>query len=115
MSFSRFISNKKKSVIQEKNTSKKLKISQTKNSGSGRVKADLISLKKNVIVECKRTDKNSLSIKKEWIEKLEKESKLTSLLPIIEIQFGDKSYYLIADSNFDIKNFIYFMNFLKKL
>ncbi|GIW22509.1 MAG: hypothetical protein KatS3mg068_1516 [Candidatus Sericytochromatia bacterium] len=103
------LSNKKKANLQEKKTSKKLGINLTKNSGAGKVKADLISHKKKVIVECKRTDKNSISLKKEWIEKLESESKLTNLLPLIEIQFCDKSYYLIADSEFTIENFLNFL------
>lgn len=103
-------SNKKKANLQEKKASKRLKINQTSLSGAKNIKADLVSHKKRLLVECKRTDKNSISIKKEWIEKLESESRLTNLLPIIEIEFGNKHYYLIADSNFKIDNFLEFLN-----
>ncbi|MEM4178000.1 MAG: hypothetical protein QXS29_10600 [Nitrososphaeria archaeon] len=107
----KYLSNKSKANFQEKKLSKKLKISQTKNSGSGRVKADLISHKKQVLIECKRTDKDSISIKKEWLEKLEAETQLTHFLPILALEFGDKTYYMIVDSNFDLENFL---EFLKK-
>jgi Holliday junction resolvase len=103
-------SQKKKANFQERKTSKKLDISMTKNSGAGKVKCDLISHKKKVAIECKRTDKKSISLKLEWIEKLQNETKFTDKLPLIEIQFGNKSYFLIADENFPIDSFIDFLN-----
>lgn len=106
----RFISNKARANFQEKKLSKKLKVSRTKNSGAGNVKADLISHKKKLIIECKRTDKDSITIKKEWIEKLESESKLTQFLPILAIEFGNKTYYMIIDSDFDLERLIEFLN-----
>lgn len=104
-----FLSNKEKANFQEKKLAKKLKISQTKNSGSGKVKADLISHKKRLLVECKRTDKNSIVLKKEWIEKIEQETKLTRFFPLMAIEFGNKTYYLICDSEFNIENFLQFL------
>jgi Holliday junction resolvase len=42
-----------------------------------------------LLIECKRTDKKSMAIKKEWLEKISKEALASHRVPALAIEFGD--------------------------
>lgn len=89
------------SDLQEKSVIKKLGGFQVSNSGAGNfVKGDVINKNANLLIECKTTmsNKDSISIKKEWIIKNKEESKSQGLLnSAIAINFGpnQENYFLI--------------------
>lgn len=74
------------------------------NSGAGHFnKGDVINKKASLLVECKcpMKDKDSFSIKKEWIEKNNQETKLMRLSnSCIAFNFGpgSKNYFIIDES-----------------
>lgn len=101
----RFYSNK-----QEKAVAKAVNGKQTSNSGAtafskGDVRTDLF------LIECKTstTQKKSVSIQKEWIDKNKEEAfAMGKLYQAIAFDFGDnKNYYIIDESLF--KRLIEFM------
>jgi len=64
-------------------------------------KSDVVS--KNFRIEAKTKIKPSKSIiiKKEWLEKIEKEAFLTGKTPALVFSFGDgKDYFILSDKNF---------------
>lgn len=64
-------------------------------------KSDVIS--KNFRVEAKTKIKpsKSFTIKKEWLEKIEKEAFLTGKTPALAFSFGDgKDYFILSDKDF---------------
>lgn len=98
---------KKQSQKQEQRITKSLKeikeeAKQTMNSGAIWFnKSDVVS--KNFRVEAKTRTKPSKSIiiKKEWLEKIEKEAFLTGKTPALAFSFGDgKDYFILSDKDF---------------
>ena len=91
------------SDIQEKAVCKKLDCIQSPNSGAGKfIKSDVKNSDANLSIECKTsmTDKDSFSIKKDWITKHKQEAYSNGFLnTAIAIRFGpeQEDYYLIDD------------------
>jgi len=75
---------------------------QTMNSGAIWFnKSDVVS--KNFRIEAKTRIKpsKSITIKKEWLEKIEKEAFLTGKTPALAFSFGDgKDYFILSDKDF---------------
>lgn len=87
---------------QEKQVVKLLGGYQTVNSGAGKwSKGDVVIPEKSLLCECKTvtTDKNSFSIKKEWLEKNLKEAKESHLLNnCLVFNFGpDQPNYFVIN------------------
>lgn len=64
-------------------------------------KSDVVS--KNFRIEAKTRTKpsKSITIKKEWLEKIEKEAFLTGKTPALAFSFGDgKDYFILSDKDF---------------
>lgn len=64
-------------------------------------KSDVVS--KNFRIEAKTRTKpsKSITIKKEWLEKIEKEAFLTGKTPTLAFSFGDgKDYFILSDKDF---------------
>lgn len=64
-------------------------------------KSDVVS--KNFRIEAKTKVKpsKSITIKKEWLEKIEKEAFLTGKIPTLVFSFGDgKDYFILTDEDF---------------
>jgi len=77
---------KKKSKRQEDRVARKMGGRTQKGSGSvmfhkGDVKTQ------ELLLECKRTDKASMSVKKEWLEKIAKEAVTYDRVPALSIEF----------------------------
>ena len=98
---------KKKSQKQEQRITKSLQeikeeAKQTMNSGAIWFdKSDVVS--KNFRVEAKTKIKpsKSITIKKEWLDKIEKEAFLTGKTPALAFSFGDgKDYFILTDEDF---------------
>ena len=92
------------SDIQEKEVCRELGAIQQPNSGAGKFrKGDVVQKESSFLIECKTctSDKDSFSIKKEWIKK-NKEERYTQRLSnsCIAFNFGphQENYYVI-DSN----------------
>lgn len=92
------------SDLQEKSVCKDLGAEQVVNSGAGKFrKGDVVHKASSTLIECKTctSDKDSFSIKKEWIKK-NKEEKFSQRLSNSCIAFnfgpGQENYYVI-DSN----------------
>lgn len=92
------------SDIQEKLVCKELGAIQQPNSGAGKFrKGDVVQLESSFLIECKTctSNKDSFSIKKEWIKK-NKEERYTQRLSnsCIAFNFGpNQENYYIIDSN----------------
>lgn len=80
---------KKKSVKQETRVAKKMggKVQ----SGSGAVahrRGDVTV--KEMLIECKRTDRAGISLRRDWIEKITKEATSINKIPAVSLEFGIK-------------------------
>jgi Holliday junction resolvase len=98
---------RKKSQKQERRITKSLQeikeeARQTMSSGAIWFnKSDVVS--KNFRIEAKTRTKpsKSITIKKEWLEKIEKEAFLTGKTPALAFSFGDgKDYFILTDKDF---------------
>lgn len=73
------------------------------NSGAGKFAAgDCINKNASLLIECKTTmtDKNSISIKKEWLDKIEEERKIKRMSnKLLAFSFGPESpnYFIIDE------------------
>jgi Holliday junction resolvase len=86
------------SIIQERKLAKDLKGRTTIMSGAlAKDKADITAGK--LRIECKRTDKESISIKKEWLIKLKNGTKLSEI-PVVAIQIQDEDWFLVRPEEF---------------
>lgn len=89
------------SDLQEKSVCKELNAYQQPNSGAGKFrKGDVLHLPTNTLIECKTcvSDKDSFSIKKEWIKKNKEEMRAQRLsYNCIAFNFGpgQENYYII--------------------
>ena len=94
------------SYLQEKQVCRLIDGEQTSNSGAGNfVKGDVVKKSASLLVECKTTttEKNSVSIKKEWINKNKKEAFATRLQnQAIAFNFGpgEENYFVINERLF---------------
>jgi hypothetical protein len=90
------------SDLHEKSVCKLIGATQVSNSGAGSFrKGDVVHSNASVLIECKTvvTDKDSVSIKKEWIEK-NKEERFTQRLSngVIAFNFGpNQPNYFVID------------------
>lgn len=97
------VSTREAAAIQEYRVAKKLGGKITPNSGAGRFdKSDIKVQDANLFVECKTcmTPKKSFSIKKDWIEKAEKEAFINRLYNHViafNFNFEDKDDYYVID------------------
>lgn len=101
--------NKKKSRKQEKRLAKRLNKSSSLNRhstiGQARVQAGSGSLwgaKGDVrsqvnLLECKRTDKKSIILKQEWLNKIRGEAIKDHRIPALGIEIGSKRYVIIEE------------------
>lgn len=91
------------SDLHEKSVCRALDARQTSNSGANRFeKGDVIQDDASLLIECKTTmtDRASISIKKEWIEKNKEEAFRNRLSnSCLAINFGPSSpnYYVISE------------------
>lgn len=98
-----------KSKLQEKRLTKSLSktCSVRGQAGSGSLwgaKGD-VRTKLNLI-ECKRTDKKSMVLKEEWLDKIRKEAIKDNRIPALAIEVGIRRYMIIED--------IYISDFIKE-
>lgn len=84
---STFRGRKAKSVKQEKRIAREYQGSLVSGSGSGREKGD-VNLRSGFKMEAKRTDAQSMSIKRVWLEKIAAEAFVRHQRPALEIEFG---------------------------
>jgi hypothetical protein len=80
--------NNVKSRKQENNLAKKLGGKRQKASGAVTHHRGDVSTKE-LLFEAKRTDKDSMSLKKEWLEKITKEALVSNRIPALSIEFGE--------------------------
>jgi len=66
-------------------------------SGSGIEKLDVNLTDVKIKVECKRTDKKSLSIKKEWLTKVRDTRRMGNEV-VFELEIQDEDWYLIPET-----------------
>ena len=89
--------------IHEKSVCKALGAKQQSNSGAGLfAKSDVVQKESSTLIECKTcmTEKNSFSIKKEWLEKNLKEAHEMNLFnSMLCFNFGPgtENYYVISE------------------
>lgn len=87
---------KKKSQKQEKRVAKSLGGKVQKGSGSVPFhKGDIKTTE--LLVEAKRTDKDSMSVKKEWFEKVTREAMAYNKIPALSIEFENTERYVSKD------------------
>jgi hypothetical protein len=103
MDYNSFINREKtikdKATMQEKRIAKRNKLRTTIASGAKHFdKADIKG--KHIRIECKRTDKRQIIIKKEWLEKLERETTVSDI-PVMNIEIQNENWYLVRQSEFD--------------
>jgi len=90
---------KEKSIRQEKYVAKRYGGRTT--IASGATPADKADVRiDKVRVECKRTNGKQIAVKKEYLEKLEREC-LAHEIPVLNIQIEDSNWYLVRPSEFD--------------
>ena len=88
---------------QETQVCKILNATKQANSGAGKFAAgDCCNKKASLLIECKTcmTEKDSISIKKEWLEKIEEERKTKRLSnKLLAFSFGpeSKNYFIIDE------------------
>jgi len=49
------------------------------------------------LIEAKRTDKKSISLKQSWLEKIRKEAVKDHRIPVMAVEIGNKRYIIIED------------------
>lgn len=79
-----------------------LKFGGKRQPGSGcgkRHKGDVKS--PEFLIECKRTDKNSITVKAAWITKILEEAIRAGKEPVIALEIGDVRAYLMPEHVFD--------------
>lgn len=96
---------------QEKRTAKNLNAKvQTSSGSSAFLKGDVVS--DTCLIECKTSmsEKNSFSIKKEWLDKIEEQCfEMRKRYPILAFDFGDGENYYVLNEKV-MKKFIEFLN-----
>lgn len=90
---------KQKSQKQEKRAAKDYGGRVIKGSGSGGEKGD-VNLRAGIKLEAKRTDKESLSIKRSWLLKIEEEAFSANKMPALEIEIQDVHWVMIPEHEF---------------
>lgn len=55
-------------------------------------------------IECKRTDRDSLSLKGEWLRKIRDEAFVARMKPALEIEIKDETWVMVTAEDF--KNLI---------
>jgi hypothetical protein len=97
----RKISSKRKSIIREKAFAKNFNLKKTPNSGTfSRFLSDIYG--EGFRVEHKMTDNRSLSIKLDWIEKIQNEAGVSGEIPIICIEIQGNRLFLVDDTQFKL-------------
>lgn len=90
---------KEKSKRQEKAIAKKIGGRVTSASGAFlHDKGDVVK-KKVVRIEAKRTDKDRLTIRREWLKKIRAEAGIDEI-PAMHIEIGDESWFIIREREF---------------
>lgn len=99
--------NVKKATAQEKKTMEALGGKRHGGSGAtwsrkadGRVNASSWLAPGHAIVECKRTDKKSISIKSEDLEKVFVEAVMEGRIPLLSIELNNKRYILMEEDDY---------------
>ena len=89
----------RKSQKQERKTAKTF--SGRTQAGSGSLsgsKGDVRS--KYNLIECKRTDHSSISIKEAWLDKIRKEAVKEGRIPVLAIEIGKRRYLIMEECHF---------------
>lgn len=95
------ISVKKKSMAREKALAKNLGMRTT--PGSGAFASHLADIYgEGFRIEHKMTDKKSISLKLEWIEKIKKEAGVKGEIPVIAIEIQGHTFFLVDGLQFQI-------------
>jgi hypothetical protein len=102
------IPERKKSQKQEIKIAKEIKGKPTINSGAFLISDKADVKKENVRIECKRTDKQQIIIKKEWLEKLRNDCTYKDI-PVFNIEIQDENWYMVRAEEFE-----YIMQMIKK-
>jgi hypothetical protein len=90
---------KEKSKRQEKAIAKKIGGRVTSASGAFlHDKGDVVK-KRVVRIEAKRTDKDRLTIKREWLKKIRAEAGIEEI-PAMNIEIGDENWFIIREREF---------------
>ena len=90
--------NKKRSVKQEKKVASLASGFLVPGSGSGNFKGDVQS--PVFKIECKSTEKDSISVKLAWLQKIENEALSDGKVPILSIEMGKERYYILREAEF---------------
>jgi hypothetical protein len=88
------------SKVQEEKAAKRIGGRKTFASGALPFdKGDAVNRRLKLRLECKRTDKESLSIKRTWLTKL-KGNLVRGEIPVVNIEIQDEGWYLIRPEEF---------------
>jgi hypothetical protein len=98
--------NKKRSKKQEKKVASLASGFLVPGSGSGRFKGDVQS--KEFKIECKTTEKDSISLKLSWLRKIEAEALSDAKTPVLSIEIGDTRYYVLREQEFE--DYVHYRN-----
>jgi Holliday junction resolvase len=93
------IDRKKKSEKQERATANEIGGRVVSGSGSGRGKGD-VNVGNLFKIEAKRTDKESISLKKSWLQKIRHEAFEMVARPAMAIEIDGESWYMIRPEEF---------------
>jgi hypothetical protein len=93
-------SKKVRSLKQEKAVAKYVKGLTTIASGALFGDGDVIvkGFGKDIVIEAKRTDKQSMRLSKDWLVKLRKQSK--NRIPVLHLEIQDEGWYLVRPQEF---------------
>lgn len=89
----------KRSRKQEKRGAHRFSGKVTPGSGNGEfAKGDVRT--PHLLIEYKRTDKDSISLKADWLEKIREEAILDGRSPVMGIQVGGQNWVLIPEDDY---------------
>lgn len=93
---------KYQSQVNEKNLARDLNLKPTKASGAGKKeKGDYTTPDGAWMLECKSTDKKSISVLRSWMAKLAVEASKARKAYALILDFGEVRYYLISEADFE--------------
>ena len=93
--------NKKKSDIQEKKQAKLIG-GKTHPFSGGLFDWQEDASSKNILMQCKRTDKKQIIIKLSDLKQLQNNAETSDKYPVFAIEIGDKNYYVIDKDLFEM-------------
>jgi hypothetical protein len=94
---------KRDSILQEKQLGKDLGARLTPGSGNSFQKGDMKT--GCFLIESKATGNKSISIKIEWLKKIEEEAQKENRLPLVILEIDRSRYFLFREKDIDLENF----------